>query len=112
MNVTRISEAKPYDAKGHFGMTALRLQGLEATPIQAFSVGLSHFLPGGGAEMSGSNVERVYFVLSGEIVVVTEAGEVTLTAMDSCGIPAGERRAVVNRGNLPASLLVVVARKS
>lgn len=33
MNVTRIADAKPYDAKGHFGMSALRLQGLEATPI-------------------------------------------------------------------------------
>ena len=111
MNVTRIADAKSYDAKGHFGMTALRLQGLEATPIQALSVGLSHFLPGGGAEMSSSDVERVYFVLIGEVVVITDGGEFTLKAMDSCGIAAGERRAVVNRSNLPASMLVVVPKK-
>jgi uncharacterized cupin superfamily protein len=112
MDVTRIGDAKPYEAKGHFGMAAMRLQGLEATPISAFSVGLSHFLPGGGAEMSSSEVERVYVVLSGEVVVVTETGETVLKPLDSCGIAAGERRAVVNRGTLPASMLVIVPRKN
>lgn len=61
--------------------------------------------------MSSSEVERVYFVLSGEVVVTTDAGEITLKAMDSCGIAPGERRAVVNRSTLPASMLVVVLKK-
>jgi mannose-6-phosphate isomerase-like protein (cupin superfamily) len=111
MDVTRIADARPYDAKGHFGVTALRLQGLEATRVGAFWIGLSHFQPGGGAEMSASDVERVYVVQSGEITVVTDAGEVVLKPMDSCEIAPGERRAVFNRGTSPASMLVIVAKK-
>ncbi len=32
MDVTRITDAKPYEAARHWDMTALRLQGLEASP--------------------------------------------------------------------------------
>jgi hypothetical protein len=39
-----------YDAPGHFGMTAMRLQGTEETGASKFWMGLSHFLPGGGAD--------------------------------------------------------------
>ena len=32
MKVNRISEVKPYEAKKHFDMKGLRLQGFEASP--------------------------------------------------------------------------------
>lgn len=108
MHVTRLADAKPYEAPKHFAMTGLRLQGFDASPAASFWVGLSHFLPGGGAEMSASALERVYVVLSGAVTVVTEAGEATLTTMDSCHLAAGETRAIVNRTNQPASMLVVM----
>jgi len=38
-------------------------------------VGLSHFLPGGGADESSSEAERVYVVLEGHITVTTEDGD-------------------------------------
>jgi mannose-6-phosphate isomerase-like protein (cupin superfamily) len=108
MEITRIGDARPYDAPRHHGMTALRLQGHEASAARGASVGLSHFLPGGGAERSANQVERIYVVISGEITVSTPGGEVTLYPLDSCLIPPGEERSVENRTNQPASILVVM----
>jgi quercetin dioxygenase-like cupin family protein len=108
MHVTRLHEAKPYEAARHFQMTGLRLQGFEASQTKNFWVGLSHFLPGGGAESSEAPLERVYVLLSGAITVVTDAGETTLAPHDSCYLAPGERRAIINRTNSPASMLVIM----
>ncbi|WP_245944980.1 cupin domain-containing protein [Pelagibacterium lacus] len=89
-------------------MCGLRLQGHEATNTDAFWVGLSHFLPGGGAEESSSPLERVYVVLSGEVCVTVDGKETLLKPMDSCHLAGGERRTIMNRGNLPASMLVIM----
>lgn len=108
MHITRYSAAKPYAAANHFDMVGLRLQGFEASPARHFWVGLSHFLPGGGAGSSDSPLEKVYVVIAGEVTVVTDAGEETLRPMDSCYLAPGERREIVNRGNGPASMLVIM----
>jgi quercetin dioxygenase-like cupin family protein len=108
MHVTRAGDAKPYDAAKHFGMVGLRLQGFDASPTENFWVGLSHFLPGGGAEESSSPLERVYVVLAGEVTVTTGGGETTLGPMDSCHLASGEKRSIVNRTNAAASMLVVM----
>ena len=50
MRVNRIVDARPYEAPKHFDMRGLRLQGFDASPAEGFWIGLSHFLPGGGAE--------------------------------------------------------------
>ena len=89
-------------------MVPLRLQGWDATDAKNFWVGLSHFLPGGGAEMDATPLEKVYVVVSGEVTVITKGGEAKLGPMDSVYLEAGEARAVENRTNLPASMLVVM----
>src|SRR2546423_703967 len=103
MHVTQLADARPYEAARHFGMVGLRLQGFDASPAKNFWVGLSHFLPGGGAESAASPLERVYVVLSGAVTVITDAGETTLRPMDSCHLAAGETRSIINRTNQPAS---------
>jgi glyoxylate utilization-related uncharacterized protein len=108
MQVTRAGEAEPYEAPGHFGMAALRLQGHDASAASAFWIGLSHFLPGGGAERSANALEKAYVVVDGEITVVTDDGEATLGPLDSVFLAPGEARSVVNRTNRPASMLVVM----
>lgn len=108
MKKVELKDAKPYEAAGHFGMVALRLQHKETTGVESFWVGLSHFLPGGGAEMSAANFERVYIVISGEITVITEDGkEIVLRSLDSLYIPPGEKRAILNKTNMPATMLVI-----
>ncbi len=108
MRVSRIAEAKPYEAAKHHGMVPLRLQGFGVTPSENFWVGLSHFLPGGGAEMDVTPIEKVYVVLAGEVTVVTDVGEAVLGPYDSVYLEPNEARAIENRTNLPASMLVVM----
>ncbi|RAI45969.1 cupin domain-containing protein [Rhodoplanes roseus] len=110
MHVTRFADAKPYDARRHHAMVGLQLQGGAESATEAFTCGLSHFLPGGGAEMSASAAEKLYIVVSGEVTVLTEAGTVTLGPLDSCHLAPGEARAIENRSNAVASMLVVLSK--
>lgn len=108
MQVTRLEDARPYEAPKHHEMRALRLQGFDASDAQGFWVGLSHFLPGGRADHDATPLEKVYVVVDGEVTVVTDSEEVTLRPYDSCYLAPDEARAVVNRTNRPASMLVVM----
>ncbi len=108
MHVTRLADAGPYEASKHHGMVGLRLQGFDVSPTDAFWVGLSQFLPGGGAEADATPVEKVYVVIDGTVTVVTDEGEADLEPLDSCHLAAGERRSVENRTNRTASMLVVM----
>jgi quercetin dioxygenase-like cupin family protein len=108
MQVTRLGDAKPYEAPKHFDCTALRLQGWDASAAQNFSVGLSHFLPGGGCELDATPLEKVYVVTEGEVTVITEEGEATLGPYDSIYLAPNEARSIENRTNRPASMIVVM----
>jgi quercetin dioxygenase-like cupin family protein len=108
MQVTRLDDAKGYEAPKHIDVRTLRLQGFEASDAAGFWVGLTHFLPGGGAEMDATPLEKVYIVINGEVTVTTQDGDITLTALDSCWLAPGEARSVENRTNGPASMLVVM----
>jgi quercetin dioxygenase-like cupin family protein len=108
MEVTRLADAKPYDAPKHFDMRGLRLQGFDASNTESFWVGLSNFLPGGGAEMDATALEKVYVVVDGEVTVTTDDGEATLGKYDSCRLAPGEARSILNKTNLPALMLVVM----
>ncbi len=108
MQITRIDEAKPYEAARHVDVSALRLQGVEASETENFWCGLSHYLPGGRAEKGAAPLERIYVVLEGEITVTTEAGDAVLGPLDSCHIAAGEERTVENRANSVAAMLVIM----
>ncbi len=77
------------------------------TPLLMWA-GLSHFLPGGGAEESGSALERLYVVVSGEVTVIAGGEEQVLGPLDSVSFAAGEVREVINRSTMPASMLVVM----
>ena len=108
MKLTRFAEAKSYEAPNHRDMRALRLQGFMDGGPQNFWVGLSHFLPGGGAGPDSSPLEKVYVVLGGAVTVKTPGSEVVLGALDSCSIPDDEMREVKNHGNEVATMLVVM----
>jgi quercetin dioxygenase-like cupin family protein len=108
MQVTRIADAKPYEAPGHFSMTSLRLQGFEASDTTNFWVGLSTFEPGGGAERGSTPFEKVYVVIEGILTVVTDGGETTLGPFDSCRIEPGEMRSIVNNTSEPVKVLVAI----
>ena len=110
MKKVSLSQVKPYAAAGHFNMTAMRLQGKEETGIKNFWMGLSYFLPGGGAEWAydDSPTEKVYLVLEGELTVKTKDEEITIGPMDSVYLAPNEGREILNKTNKPVTMLVVV----
>ena len=111
MKKVSLAQVKPYDAAGHFNMAALRLSGKEETGAEKFWVGLSHFLPGGGAEYAyeGSPTEKVYIVIEGEITVKSKTEEFTLGPLDVLYIAPNEGREIINKTNKPVSMLVAVS---
>jgi quercetin dioxygenase-like cupin family protein len=109
MLVKRFADAKPYDAPNHRACSTLRLFGAEAGGTKALIVGVTHFLPGGGAGPDASPPEKVYFCLAGEITIIIDGKETVLKAHDSCFVGPNESREIINRGNEVASILVAIA---
>ena len=108
MLVKRFQDAKPYDAVNHWGNLGVRLQGFEAGGPTNQWVGLSHFLPGGGAGPDSTPFEKIYVVLEGEMTVIIDGKETVLNKLDSCTINANEVRKIENRSNAVCSMLVVI----
>jgi len=104
-----ISECSPYDAPKHFKMTALRLHGKDESQSEKFWMGMSHFLPGGGAEYDASPTEKIYFVLEGEMTIYDKDNQkIVVSQWESIHIGANEGRTLINETNLPATMLVVI----
>jgi len=97
----------PYEAAGHFGMTAFRLCGKAETGSEKFWVGISYYEPGGGVEYSTTATEKCYFVLDGEITVTTDNEEITLGPREALYIPPNEGRSILNKSDKTASMLVI-----
>ena len=108
MHVKRFQDAKPYEAPNHRGGVGLRLQGFELGGPTNQWVGLSQFLPGGGAGPDSTPFEKVYVVLEGEMTVIVDGKETVLKPMDSCTIAPNEVREIVNRANHVCKMLVVI----
>ena len=108
MLVKRFSDAMPYEAPNHRGVIGLRLQGFEPDGPKNQWVGLSQFLPGGGAGPDSTPFEKIYVVLEGQMTVMIAGTETVLGPLDSCTIPPGEVREIRNRTNHICKMLVVI----
>ena len=110
MKKIRLEDVKPYAAPGHFDMVAMRLSGKEETGAEKFWVGLSHFLPGGGAEYGYEDNpnEKFYWVLEGILTVKTKTEKYTIGPNEGIFIGPNEGREIINETNLPVTMLVVI----
>ncbi len=108
MHIKRFADALKYEAPNHRGVVGLRLQGFEEHGPKNQWVGYSQFLPGGGAGPDSTPFEKVYVVLEGEMTVIIDGTETVLAAMDSCTIPPGEVREIINRTHHVTKMLVVI----
>ena len=108
MLVKRFEDAGTYEAPNHWGVVGLRLQGFEDGGPTNQWIGLSQFLPGGGAGPDATPFEKVYVVLEGEMTVITGGEETVLRRYDSCTIAPGEERKIENRSNHTCKMLVVI----
>jgi len=111
MKKITLDQVKPYAAPGHFDVTALRLSGKDETGAKKFWVGLSYFLPGGGAKYAyeDSPTEKVYVVLDGELTVKTKKDEFTLKPMEVLFIGPNEGREIINKTNKTITMLVAIS---
>jgi glyoxylate utilization-related uncharacterized protein len=110
MKKIELKDVETYEAPGHFGMTAMRLHGKEESGAKKFWMGLSHFLPRGGAEWAYEDnpLEKIYFVLEGEVTIKSNTEEYVLGKWDSLFLGPNEGRELINNTNKPASMLVVI----
>jgi quercetin dioxygenase-like cupin family protein len=109
MKLIKVGEGTPYNAPKHFGYWSIN----KVTPgniSQVVQVGVSHFLPGGGAEFSSSPSERVYFCIDGKITVKGKNEEYHLEPGDMIYIAAGEERSFQVSNTKPATILVIIAK--
>ncbi|MEP1932848.1 MAG: cupin domain-containing protein [Roseibium sp.] len=108
MHVKRFEDAQSYVAPNHRDVVGLRLQGFEDGGPKNQWVGLSQFLPGGGAGPDSTPFEKVYVVLEGEMTIESDGRETVLCKYDSCTVAPGEVRTIENRSNHTCTMLVVI----
>jgi len=104
MKVVNKSEGTPYEAPKHFNVWSTRK--LSDQDTKRLIVSVSHFLPNGGVEMSGSPTEKMYYIISGTMIVKTKTEEKTLTQGDIVYFGPDEEREIRVPGNDVCTILV------
>ena len=108
MDVVRFAEAPFYTVPDHDDVVARRLQGGEASAADFALIGHSTFPPGATVPMGAGPIGKVYVVTDGALTVELADGALHLLHPgDSVFIPANEARAVRNKGDAPASMIVI-----
>lgn len=86
----------------------------DAAGLRQFGVNLTRIAPGSGTAMRHwhETEDEFVYVLDGELVLIEGDEEITLTAGDSAGFPAGvsESHCLINRSGRDALLLEVGTR--
>jgi quercetin dioxygenase-like cupin family protein len=109
MKLVKVGEGATYDAPKHFNYWSIKKLQPE-TCTKNLTVGVSHFLPSGGAEMGASPLERVYFCIEGSITVKGKTEEYKLETGDCIYIAPGEERSFKVSNTKPATLLVIMSK--
>ena len=106
-----IESLSSYEALGHHGCTCMRYHGKDETGASKFWVGMSIFLPGGGADYAyeDNSLEKVYYVLEGEMTVTDKDGnEYVIHKDESISFHPNEGRYLKNKSKLSAKMLVII----
>jgi len=112
--IVRKNESVTYQPAKHYDMRATRLHHSEDVNQGNITVGLSHFLPGGGCEYGSNLKESIYYIIEGEMDLEVETGtsdetKVTLYPGDSFHCGPGTRKGIQNNGTASAQMLVILA---
>jgi quercetin dioxygenase-like cupin family protein len=100
------TKGEHYEAAMHFGVYGL--QKITEAQSKRTTVCYSYFQPNGGAELSSSPKERIYYVVKGSITVSGGGEKHVLDVGDLVCIAPGEEREVVVNGGKPAEVLVMI----
>ena len=108
MKLIKKGEGEHHEVTRHFDQWGLSKVSAK-DGAKRLNVALSHFLPQGGAEMYASPTERIYFGISGSLMVKGAQGDEYLVEPgDVLYIPPGEERSIEAVGTDPASMLVII----
>lgn len=89
--IAPFEEGQPFQPAGHHGVGPVHLFGGQDY-TGAVTVALSHYLPGGRADLSPVPAETLYLVLTGTLSLTDGDGVThTLRALDGARLPAGDR---------------------
>ncbi|MGR5143082.1 cupin domain-containing protein [Photobacterium sp. DNB23_23_1] len=115
MKLVKVDDISTYSPPGHFNVSCAKVQD-ENSGLTKFWQGLSIFEPDGGAEwqfgegMPGSQFEKTYFVIEGEITVENEDGDqFVASAFDSISFLPNDKRKMWVSGGTEAKVLVTVS---
>lgn len=108
MKLVKKSEGTPYEAPKHFNVWSTRKLGDKDT--QRVMVSLSHFLPNGGVEMSGSPTEKMYYVISGTMEIQTKGDKCTVGTGDIVYFAPDEEREIRVVGDDVCTILVCIIK--
>ncbi|MDR1068943.1 MAG: cupin domain-containing protein [Clostridiales Family XIII bacterium] len=112
--ITRKNEVYTYEAPGHFDVRTTRVHDAADVNGGGITMGLSHFLPGGGCNYSSNAKETIYYIIEGQMYLESEIGtpnevKTTLYAGDSYHCGPGTEKSVVNTGQVACQMLVALA---
>ena len=113
--ITRKEEAYNYTAAKHFDVRTTRLHDPQDVNSGVVTMGLSHFLPGGGCEYAANQMESIYYIIEGQMYLGSELGtpnevKTTLYAGDSFHCGPGTFKSVINNGHVSTQMLVVLVK--
>ena len=105
MKTVKDATGTPYEAAKHSGVYGLQKFVEESERVKVF---YSYFQPNGGAEMSASPTEKIYYMVKGSITVNGKNESHVLTPGDLIFIGANEEREIIINDGKPAELLVFI----
>ena len=107
MKINRSDSAQFYSAPGHEGVESKNLHAPTDFENAAVALNCSTFAPGGKLDRTAPPPEMIYYVLDGEMTLITDEGENVLHGGDSVHFAPGEARSVENRSGAPFTMLIV-----
>jgi quercetin dioxygenase-like cupin family protein len=112
-NYEEKNEAYTYEAPGHFDVRTTRLHDPKDVNQGGITMGLSHFLPGGGCNYGSNAKETIYYIVEGQMYLESEVGtpdevKTTLYAGDSYHCGPNTKKSVLNTGSTACQMLVVL----
>ena len=112
--ITRRDEPYTYEAAGHFDVRTTRVHDAADVNQGGITMGLSHFLPGGGSEYGSNPKESIYYIVEGQMYLESELGtpdevKTTLYAGDSYHCGPNTKKSIVNNGTDSCKMLVCLA---
>lgn len=109
---TPIDGYTTYEGKGHYECLTTRLHNADEVNEGHTTMGLTHFLPGGGSHMAPAPCELIYYCVDGQVTISfgDDNTSVVLNAGDSVHMGVGTNRAIKNTGVVTAKMLVTMTK--